>query len=905
MKIKITPRVLIPLLFFSCFLHAQESFWKLDESEKRTQNNEFSSLKKEGYKIFTLDINGFKNQLKSLQLKNGRSNATMSFPNSDGKMERFTIKETQVMAPHVAERFPNIKTYIGYGIDNHGSRIRFSVTPHGVQTMTSYHDRSQVYTVPVKRGDVYHYISYDRSSRKETKKSFECHTEGDEVLIDRIRKNDGNANDQTLRTFRIAISTTGEYTNFWDDGDNSNGDAKADAMAQIVSTLNRTNEVFEVDMAINFQLVSTDNIIYTDPLTDPYTGDFSPELQSTLTSIVQEANYDIGHLFHHGSNNGSAGCIGCVCVDGAKGSGFSAHRFTDNNGGPYMSDFFDIDYVPHEIGHQMGAFHTHTQADDNTVNYEPGSGTTIMGYAGITGSNDVQDHSDPYFHYASIDQIVRNVKAKSCYTTATITNNPPVANAGNDYIIPKGTAFVLKGAATDADTGNVLTYTWEQIDDGLTNQQSFSSTLSSGPIFRSRPPSTNPNRYMPTFSRVLEGKLTETNPFETVNNTSWETVSTVARDINFALTVRDRSQQNGVGQTPQSSFDFMKVTVDESSGPFAITSPSTSESWIVGAVQTITWNVAGTNTGNINVSTVNILMSLDGGQTFTHTLASNTENDGSFSFTVPDVGDISKARVMIEANGNIFFAVNAADFSIIKNFTFQPNDFSIQTVSESCADQNDGSINVVLKHANFSYTVNITGTASVSKTFVGAFDTFAGLAPGPYRVCIKVNNLNYEQCFEVNIQKSQPISLRLGSNSGQSSRLYTFNVDSGTSPFRVFLNNKLLDTFNSNNFSLEILESGRLEIQSAKECEGTYRLAIDNVFLMKNPVDNVVELQLPINIQEPLVEVFVFDITGKQLTKRRIPKQNNSLKIPFEQYSSGVYMIKLGSNANPIKVIKQ
>jgi len=211
-----------------------------------------------------------------------------------------------------------------------------------------------------------------------------------------------------------------------------------------------------------------------------------------------ESNYDIGHLFDYGSNNGNAGCIGCVCVDGQKGSGFSSHQFTDNDGGPYMDDFFDIDYVPHEIGHQMGGNHTFSMSSEGTgVNYEPGSGTTIMGYAGITGADDVQDHSDPYFHYGTINQVLNNLENKTCWTSTVITNNPPVANAGSDYTIPQGTAFKLVGSATDLDERDVLTYSWEQVDDGITTRSTFGPTKTSGAVWRSRPPSTNPTRYMP------------------------------------------------------------------------------------------------------------------------------------------------------------------------------------------------------------------------------------------------------------------------------------------------------------------------------------------------------------------------------------------------------------------------
>ncbi|MFT5849029.1 reprolysin-like metallopeptidase, partial [Psychroserpens sp.] len=401
--------------------------------------------------------------------------------------------------------------------------------------------------------------------------------------------------------------------------------------------------------------------------TDPYGGDLNGDLQSNLTATVGESDYDIGHLLNFGGNNGNAGCIGCVCTNG-KGSGFSSHGFLDNDGGPYMADFFDIDYVPHEIGHQMGANHTFSFNSEGTgVNAEPGSGTTIMGYAGITGANDVQDHSDPYFHYYSIDQILNNVNsgANQCAVTTAITNNPPVANAGIDFTIPMGTAFILKGAATDADGGDALTYTWEQIDSGVTTNGTFGPNKTTGAVWRSRPPSVSPNRYMPILERVLNGQLTETNPVETLDNSSWETVSNVARDLDFALTVRDRSEVGGIGQSPQSDFDIMTVTVDAASGPFALTSQTTNESWDAGSTQTITWDVAGTDTGAVNTPTVNILLSLDGGQTFPFIMASDVTNDGSHNVTVPATGgDTTTARVIVEGNSNIFYAVNPINFSI-------------------------------------------------------------------------------------------------------------------------------------------------------------------------------------------------------------------------------------------------
>jgi hypothetical protein len=674
------------LSIFICLLtnssFSQSNLWQKTILKPSDSTSFVKKLYNGRYQTYSLNLNNLKTQLENAPLRNdigSRSSLVVNFPDEKGNMERFSVLETPVLARAIAIQHPNIKTYVGFSLDNPGGRIRFSVTPLGLKAMTTYLNKPAVFIVPKEKGNTLEYISYQRGVRKSSKKDFKCLTENELVRIKERNPFNRDANDQILRTLKIAISTTGEYTSFWDDGDNTNGNAQSDALAALVSTLNRTNEVFEVDMAVTFQLVSGVEIVYPSASTDPYTNNLNSQLQSTLTSQVGESNYDIGHLFTFGTNNGNAGCIGCVCVDGQKGSGFSSHSFTDNDGGPNMDDFFDIDYVPHEIGHQMGGNHTWSFDNEGTgVNYEPGSGTTIMGYAGITGSNDVQDHSDPYFHYGTINQILNNLDTRTCWTSTTILNSPPQANAGNDYTIPQGTAFKLTGIGSDSDQGDVLTYTWEQVDSGTTTSSSFGPTKISGAVWRSRPPSTDPTRYMPLKSRVLSGELTETNPTETVDNSSWETVSTISRSLDFALTVRDRSEANGVSQFPQTDFDLMTVTVDGSSGPFAVTSQTTNELWNVGESQTVSWDVAGTSTGSVNTPTVNIYLSTDGGLSFPFLLASNVDNDGSHTFSVPSAdGDSSELRVMVEGNENIFYAVNTTNFSL------QESEFSISVAEPS------------------------------------------------------------------------------------------------------------------------------------------------------------------------------------------------------------------------------
>ncbi|WP_426432136.1 reprolysin-like metallopeptidase [Winogradskyella sp. HB-48] len=703
-------------------LAAQQNYWEKTDKTILKGNDDSKVFNPKFYQTFQLNIEEFKAQLEGAPLRSdsNETNTRVYLPNIKGELEEFVVFEAPVLSEAQSALYPNIKTYLGFSTRQPGVRARFSVTPQGLQSMITYPDEPISFTVPVIKGDDSSYIVYSREVRTQSLKDFNCLTQDEFFPINTSEVFNRDANDQILRTFRIAISTTGEYTNFWDDGNVGNGNAQEDALAQVVATLNRSNEVFEVDMAVTFTLVTGTEIIYPDAATDPYTGSFNSQLQSTLTINVGEANYDIGHLFNFGGNNGNAGCIGCVCVDGQKGSGFSSHSFLDNDGGPYMNDFFDIDYVPHEIGHQMGANHTWSFSSEGTgVNAEPGSGTTIMGYAGITGGNDVQDHSDAYFHYYSILQILNNLNTRTCWVGSTISNNPPNADAGLDYTIPNGTAFVLRGAATDVDGSDVLTYTWEQIDDGVTTTGNFGPNKTSGSVWRSRPPSTSPDRYMPIVERVIAGQLTETNPVETLDNSSWETVSNVERTLNFALTVRDRSEGSGIGLTPQSDYDTMTVTVDGFAGPFIITSQTTNETWDAGSIQTITWNVAGTDTGNVNTPTVNILLSTDGGFNFPFVMASDVPNDGSHNVTVPITGgDSSTLRVKVEGNNNIFYAINPT------NFTLQESEFVLnidETSVDVCEPDN----------AVFTFTYNtflgFTGTTTFSTTGlpVGANATFS------------------------------------------------------------------------------------------------------------------------------------------------------------------------------------
>jgi chitodextrinase len=636
----------VALLVITSFTQAQQkdSFWKKSTNSNVIQLESRMQLPENN--LFELNVEAIKAELASSANRNATfSDAVISLPNAEGKLEQFRVYENSTMDSKLQSRYPEIRSYIGIGIDNPNATAYFSVTPLGFQSMTVSPDKSAVFIEPISE-DLTTYSVYRKSDKKTAFTKFECSVV-DNVTSSMDLNVARNANDATLRTFRLAVSTTGEYTAHF-------GGTKAQALAAINATMTRVNGVFEKDFAVRMVLIAnTDLVIYTNASTDPYTTSYNSQVQSTLTSVIGEANYDIGHVFVKAGNNGNAGCIGCVCVNGSKGSAFTAATIP-------TGDIFDIDYVAHEMGHQFGANHTFSMSNEGTgVNMEPGSGSTIMGYAGIT-SQDVQPNSDVYFHAASIQQVTNNVKAKTCQTNTATGNAVPTAAAGLDYTIPKSTPFMLTGSGTDAN-GDAITYCWEQFDNAASTatgaNSAASATRTTGPTFRSYNPTTSPIRYFPNLSRVLAGATTTAGTEITV-----EALPSVARTMNFRLTVRD----NRAGGSANNS-DDMIVTVNGTAGPFSVSAPNTAVSYVGGSSQTVTWAVAGTTANGVNCANVDILISTNGGSTWS-TLLAATPNDGTQAVTIPNTPGTTN-RIMVKGTNHIFFDVSNTNFTITSGVT--------------------------------------------------------------------------------------------------------------------------------------------------------------------------------------------------------------------------------------------
>lgn len=658
------------LLCFTLIFGQKDNLWT---PAKNLTNKEIKANKRaiSTPTLFDLDVDKLKQIVSESPRKTtklSKSAVTVSFPISESEFQNFSIYKTSNFSPELEAAHPEIATYYGESIDGKSAKIYFSLSPLGLSSMQLRLGKEAVFVEPYDNNNST-YVVYKKSEKGSSKNKFECATSAksstDGLKMGKIL----SADDGLLRTYRLALSCTGEYTQYF-------GGTKALALAAMNNTMTRVNGVFENDFAIRLVLIpEQENIIFTSASTDPYSnandgadGAWNTELMNVLhgtTYGIGDSKFDIGHLFGASGGGGSAGCIGCVCNNSTtydateqwywyKGQGYTSPADDVPSG-----DSFDIDYVAHEIGHQFGGNHTFTDSEEYTIaQVEPGSGSTIMGYAGIT-TEDVQAHSDPYFHAVSIQQITEYVKSTSgsCSVNTPTGNNAPTANAGADFTIPKSTPFVLTGSASDSN-GDALTYTWEQMDVQNSTTSNPSATKTTGPAFRSFSPTTSPIRYFPKMSSVLNGATTTAGLELNV-----EVLPSVSRTLNFRFTARD-NKANGGGN----AYDDMVVTISSTAGPFTITSQNTAGiSYPQGSSQNVTWNVANTNTLAPNVD---ILLSTDGGNTWS-TLITGTSNDGSQSVTIPSVTS-NTCRFMVKASGNIFFNVNTANFSITAPDTETP-----------------------------------------------------------------------------------------------------------------------------------------------------------------------------------------------------------------------------------------
>ncbi len=750
MKIKQFQRSLILVLLFSSLIANGQELWrKLDTGKNTLQKKEIRSFKNlpAEYTRYQFALDQFESSANA-QFK--ASSNIIYLPNSAGSLDAFKVKLSSNFENSLAVKYPTIKSYTGIGITNPDALAKISIGTDGFHAVIFTANGKTIYIDPYSL-DNQQYIVYKTSDLKEQDVLFRCEVEENVLKQSFVPEQLSRFNDGNLRTYRLALVCSGEYAQFHlnnqgVDATASDADKKTAVLSAMNTSMTRVNGVFEKDLAVKMLLVgNNDNVIFLDSQTDNITdGDPSAmisEVQTIADTQIGDANYDIGHIFSIGGS-GLAG-LGVVCLSGQKARGVTGRPSP-------IGDPYDIDYVAHEMGHQFGA--THTQNNDcnrtNSTAIEPGSASTIMGYAGICAPN-VQNVSDAYFHAVSITQMQANIAGSaSCATLVSNGNTAPIADAGFDYSIPKSTPFILKGAATDTGDIAALTYNWEQIDNEIAAMPPV-ATSTGGPMFRSLPSSVSPNRYMPALETIISG----------ATSTTWEVLPSVSRELNFSLLVRDNNGDGGAN-----SMDVMKVVVEDTEA-FTVTSQNTGSSWIAGSAQTISWNIGTTDITPINCQNVVIKLSQDGGVTFPIILVENTPNDGSEEVVMPEYVT-TQARIMVAAADNIFYNVNSTNFEILST---EPT-FIFQNTSGAASACNAGNqsadytlnldfINDFQEEVSFEVTGQPEGaivvfnptTVSADSNIIMSISNLDAAAAQEYSINIQGNSTSVTQNITVNL----------------------------------------------------------------------------------------------------------------------------------------------------------
>jgi|GEM_PF-985649 len=661
-------------------------------------------------------------------------------PHENGSYMHVEVFESQTMEAELAAKYPSIKTYKVFGIDEESLTGHLSMTSRGFRAMLQ-HEGHRWFIEPEPSNEPVNIskalntgqnayqempITY-QAIQQETTNNFQCgvqhnelqqHTSGvsstsdhsydftsfdsinSESLLNRtptLEKRNGN----TLRTYRLAVAVVGEYSNAV-----SNGSAnKIDTLAAIVTAIDRVNMIYNKDLAIHLQLVSNnDSLIFLNSNTDPFFNSTSGDIArvtAVIDSIIGNANYDIGHLFT--TNNGGLAFLGSVCsTEGVKGAGV-----TGLSADQLESDAFYVDFLAHEIGHQFGANHTFNGTSgfcgggnrNASTAFEPGSGSTIMAYAGICSGENIQNSSDAYFHAGSLSEILSFVQNSntggSCGTTSSTGESLPSVSAGINYHIPANTPFKL----TANGTGTNLNYTWEQLDTGSSTAAASELSIDNGnrAIFRSFPGTTNPTRYFPNFESITTGvvSLGEAKPAS-------------SRNLNFRVTARS-------GDYSIADDDSIITVHDNNGAGFELLEPQLGSYQIESELMPIIWNTGGSENSPIDCEQVNILLATDGGQTPSsfNTLANNIDNDGSASVTLPS-GLSSNNRLLIECSDNIFYSINNGSFNTLATGTTL---FSIRSDNSPASEGRLG------QTTNYTYTVerrgNLSSSGSITYTLEG------------------------------------------------------------------------------------------------------------------------------------------------------------------------------------------
>jgi len=619
-----------------------------------------------------------------------QANVQIDLPLPDGGFGRFLVMESPILPPNLAKKYPSIRTYSLQGISDPIATGRIELTSLGFRGLIlSDKGRGSIAIDPYwqnnPQGNVSYYLKDSGlkmgnclTASLSTSQMQALRNVSSSIAPLATNNNKGSAwAGGSLRKVRLAIACSGEFAQQVSGVSGSTPGNLITTLTFITGVANRISAILTKDFGLSFQLVEAeDQLIALNPSTDLFpdnvfaNGRVIADINQTfIDNFVGSANYEFGHIFLGGTSSwgisagSTEGLVFGILGDASrKAKCVSARGSTD-----YSRTDFDL-LVAHEMGHGLNANHTFSDRYEGGTGaqVEPGSGSTIMSYAGITATGNLQGDSDGYYSSKSLEQMITyasSAPGNAAYETINTGNVLPYLTPLRNYTIPAQTPFVLTASATD-DNGDTLTYCWEEMDSAVRAKDPTKNPRDDGssPLFRSFPPTLDPSRMFPQLNYVLNYNNIPPSGNGTSGSSIYATgeyLPTTTRNMKFRVTVRDNSLGSG-------GIVYADTTISSlaTAGPFAITSFNTADRLVIGSTRMITWSVNNTGAGStINCANVKISLSLDGGQNFPVVIAASAPNTGSYSFVVPN-NATTQGRIKVEAVGNIFFDINNANFIV-------------------------------------------------------------------------------------------------------------------------------------------------------------------------------------------------------------------------------------------------
>jgi len=717
-------------LVIPSFAFSQTIWKKCDESKIPLSQRQSRDIIPNKYFTVSLDYLALAKQMASAPAEftgfGLRSEYAIELPMPDGSLEQFVVWQAPVMESELAARYPAIKSYKAYQKSNRTIFARFSIGPNGFHGAIRT-DEGMVYIDPYSAGDVNNYMVYYTSDHIDeslkdralcgTDDSFQVHNTskakwGTRRLGDKME----------LRRYRLALACTGEW--------GAVRGTKEKALADMVAFVERANIVFETELGLTAVLIAkNDDLIFLDGTTDPYNNpnqglSLVGQNTSVLNVRIGSGTYEIGHVFSICNDVGGV-AAGNICTP-SKGAGVTCHNSPSISNGIVL-------VFNHEIGHQMTAAHTFNNCPGqegqlSDSGYEPGGGSTIMAYPNACGTSNLGGGRDDYYHVISLDEMLsftnsEGADAYECAEKVDINNFIPVITLPytDGFSIPKSTPFFLKASAEDAN-GDIMKYNWDQFDNQTSSP--LGAPVGNAPIFRSLKPTTNPARYFPNVSRILNGQFTD----------KTELLPTYGRELTFRFVVRDN---NPLGNA--SVWDEMKFRVADNAGPFRLTFPVLDYKLKIGDKLNVTWDVANTNIAPVNCKFVDIYLALNNSLDFDSEnlklISKSTPNDGQETIIVPNTETI-RARIVVKASNNIFFTNGLYNSRI-----------DLPTVPSFFMDVAESSKNACLPES-VTYDFSTVGFSGLTEKV--SFEIISGLPEGAVATFVK-NEINAGENTQLNI----------------------------------------------------------------------------------------------------------------------------------------------------------